>query len=99
MKSFICAKSGCYSLICINYLQIQFLESLLEMWLEYESSVQALKSWMGTQEERLKRKNRIEDLTSVQNALKDCQVGFSYCANTDLSKHVIPLHAVIITTL
>lgn len=77
-------------------MQIQFLESLLEMWLEYESSVHALKSWMGTQEERLKRKHRIEDLTSVQNALKDCQVGFPYCANTDLSKHVIPLHAVII---
>uniref|UniRef100_UPI0037E92F69 nesprin-1 isoform X2 n=1 Tax=Semicossyphus pulcher TaxID=241346 RepID=UPI0037E92F69 len=53
--------------------RIQFMESLLGMWLEYESSVQALKSWMGTQEERLKRKPRIEDLTSVQNALKDCQ--------------------------
>lgn len=50
------------------------------MWLEYESNVQALKSWMATQEERLKRKHRIEDLTSVQNALKDCQVGFCYCA-------------------
>ncbi|MEQ2163475.1 Nesprin-1 [Goodea atripinnis] len=43
------------------------------MWLEYESSVQILKSWMTFQEERLKRKHRIEDLTSVQNALKDCQ--------------------------
>uniref|UniRef100_A0A1A8H4I9 Spectrin repeat containing, nuclear envelope 1b n=1 Tax=Nothobranchius korthausae TaxID=1143690 RepID=A0A1A8H4I9_9TELE len=53
--------------------RIQFLESLLEMWLEYESSIQALKSWMTTQEDRLKRKPRIEDLTSVQNALKDCQ--------------------------
>lgn len=73
----------------MKYLQIQFLESLLEMWLEYESSVQALKSWMATQEERLKRKHRIEDLTSVQNALKDCQVAISYCANTDLSKHVL----------
>lgn len=79
--------------LCIHDLQIQFLESLLQMWLEYESSVQALKSWMATQEERLRRKHRIEDLTSVQNALKDCQVGFSYCTNTDLSKHV----AVIIT--
>lgn len=56
------------------FLKIQFLESLLEMWLDYESSIQALKSWMATQEERLKRKHRIEDLTSVQNALKDCQV-------------------------
>ncbi|XP_032356678.1 nesprin-1 isoform X1 [Etheostoma spectabile] len=53
--------------------RIQFLESLLDMWLEYESSVQSMKSWMATQEERLKRKHRIEDLTSVQNALKDCQ--------------------------
>lgn len=83
--------------LCINYLQIQFLESLLEMWLEYESSIQALKSWMASQEERLKRKHRIEDLTSVQNALKDCQVGFSYCTNTSLSEHGLPLHAVIIT--
>lgn len=83
--------------LCINYLQIQFLESLLGMWLEYESSIQALKSWMASQEERLKRKHRIEDLTSVQNALKDCQVGFSYCTNTSLSEHVLPLHAVIIT--
>lgn len=78
--------------ICIKYLQIQFLESLLEMWLEYESSIQALKSWMASQEERLKRKHRIEDLTSVQNALKDCQVGFIYCANTDLLKDVVPQH-------
>ena len=59
------------SVLCF---QIQFLESLLEMWQEYESSVQSLKSWMLSQEERLKRKHRIEDLTSVQNALKDCQV-------------------------
>lgn len=59
---------------CMKFLKIQFLESLLEMWLDYESSIQAMKSWMATQEERLKRKHRIEDLTSVQNALKDCQV-------------------------
>lgn len=61
-------------MLCMNFSQIQFLESLLEMWFEYESSIQALKSWMAAQEERLKRKHRIEDLTSVQNALKDCQV-------------------------
>lgn len=60
--------------LCVHFSQIQFLESLLEMWFEYESSIQALKSWMAAQEERLKRKHRIEDLTSVQNALKDCQV-------------------------
>lgn len=58
-------------------MQIQFLESLLQMWLDYETSIQALKSWMGTQEERLKRKHRIEDLMSVQNALKDCQVALT----------------------
>lgn len=47
------------------------------MWFEYECSIQTLKSWMAAQEERLKRKHRIEDLTSVQNALKDCQVAFA----------------------
>lgn len=57
------------------------------MWLEYESSVQALKSWMAAQEERLKRKHRIEDLTSVQNALKDCQV--SNALNDSFSKQLI----------
>lgn len=62
---------------------MQFLESLLEMWLEYESSIQALKSWMGTQEERLKRKPRIEDLTSVQNALRDCQVAPTLTQHTE----------------
>lgn len=56
-------------------LQIQLLENLLDMWLQYESSVQALKLWMTSQEERLRRRPRLEDLTSVQNALKDCQVG------------------------
>lgn len=72
--SFINATSKVNSFFCMKFLKIQFLESLLEMWLDYESSIQALKSWMATQEERLKRKHRIEDLTSVQNALKDCQV-------------------------
>lgn len=72
--SFINATSKVNFFFCMKFLKIQFLESLLEMWLDYESSIQALKSWMATQEERLKRKHRIEDLTSVQNALKDCQV-------------------------
>ncbi|XP_041710587.2 nesprin-1 isoform X1 [Coregonus clupeaformis] len=53
--------------------RVQFLESLLEAWLNYENNIQALKTWLLAQEERLKRKPRIEDLTSVQNALKDCQ--------------------------
>lgn len=44
------------------------------MWHEYEKSVQALKSWMANQEDRLKKKHRMEDVTSVQNALKECQV-------------------------
>lgn len=56
-------------------MQIQFLEGLLGMWFEYERSVHALKSWMANQEDRLKKKHRMEDLTSVQNALKECQVG------------------------
>ncbi|XP_045574102.1 nesprin-1 isoform X3 [Salmo salar] len=53
--------------------RVQFLETLLEDWLDYENNIQGLKTWLLTQEERLKRKHRIEDLTSVQNALKDCQ--------------------------
>lgn len=68
------ACSASFRKLRFNSFQIQFLENLVEMWLEYESSVQALKSWMAAQEERLKRKHRIEDLTSVQNALKDCKV-------------------------
>ncbi|XP_076833611.1 nesprin-1-like isoform X2 [Brachyhypopomus gauderio] len=53
--------------------RVQYLEGLLESWLEYESSIQSLKTWFSAQEELLKRKHRIEDLSSVQNALKDCQ--------------------------
>lgn len=83
----------------IYYLQIQFLEGLLEMWLEYESSVQALKSWMATQEERLKRKRRIGDLTSVQNALKECKVGFSYCTCVDLYKNMTSIDGCIFTQM
>lgn len=54
--------------------QIQVLESLLGSWLEYESVVQTLKTWFSVQEEKLKKKHRIEDVSSAQNALKDCQV-------------------------
>uniref|UniRef100_A0A4W5RRV1 Spectrin repeat containing, nuclear envelope 1b n=1 Tax=Hucho hucho TaxID=62062 RepID=A0A4W5RRV1_9TELE len=53
--------------------RVQFLETLLEAWLNYENNIQGLKTWLLAQEERLKRKPRIEDLTSVQNALNDCQ--------------------------
>ncbi|XP_061097143.1 nesprin-1-like isoform X2 [Conger conger] len=53
--------------------KILMLESLLESWLEYEDNVQTLRSWFTAQEEKLKKKHRIEDLASVQNALKDCQ--------------------------
>uniref|UniRef100_A0A8C7KDH8 Spectrin repeat containing, nuclear envelope 1b n=1 Tax=Oncorhynchus kisutch TaxID=8019 RepID=A0A8C7KDH8_ONCKI len=53
--------------------RVQFLETLLEAWLNYENNIQGLKTWLLTQEGRLKRKPRIEDLTSVQNALNDCQ--------------------------
>ena len=55
-------------------MQIQLLERLLEGWLEHENGVQALKAWLSLQEERLKKRHRIEDVASVQNALKDCQV-------------------------
>lgn len=56
------------------FVQIQLLEGLLESWSEYENNVQCLKTWFETQEKRLKQQHRIGDQTSVQNALKDCQV-------------------------
>lgn len=65
-------KSNC-KFIFIFFVQIQLLESLLESWSEYENNVQCLKSWFETQEKRLKQ-HQIGDQTSVQNALKDCQV-------------------------
>lgn len=46
----------------------------MESWLEHENGVQALKTWLTLQEEKLKKKHRTEDVASVQNALKDCQV-------------------------
>lgn len=42
--------------------------------MEHENGVQALKTWLTLQEEKLKKRNRIEDVASVQNALKDCHV-------------------------
>lgn len=48
----------------------------MEVWLEHENGVQALKTWLTVQEEKLKKRHRIEDVASVQNALKDCQVPF-----------------------
>lgn len=54
--------------------QIELLEALHASWLEYEGTVEKLKNWFAAQEERLKKKHIIEDLASVQNALKDCQV-------------------------
>ncbi|XP_056332550.1 nesprin-1-like isoform X3 [Danio aesculapii] len=53
--------------------RVQYLEGLLVSWVEYEGKVQGLQAWLDAQEERLKRKHRIENLSSVQNALKDCQ--------------------------
>ncbi|XP_067337447.1 nesprin-1 isoform X16 [Channa argus] len=53
--------------------KIQLLEGLLEGWSEHENGVQALKTWFKLQEEKLKKRHRIEDVASVQNALKDCQ--------------------------
>ncbi|XP_028253699.1 nesprin-1 [Parambassis ranga] len=53
--------------------KIQLLEGLVEGWLEHENGVQALKTWLTLQEEKLKKRHRIEDVASVQNALKDCQ--------------------------
>ncbi|XP_026197444.1 nesprin-1 isoform X3 [Anabas testudineus] len=53
--------------------KIQLLEGLLEGWLEHENGVQVLKTWLTVQEEKLKKRHRIEDVASVQNALKDCQ--------------------------
>lgn len=42
--------------------------------MEHENGVQALRTWLTLQEEKLKKRNRIEDVASVQNALKDCHV-------------------------
>lgn len=56
------------------FIQVQYLEGLIQSWLDYESNVECLKTWLCAQEERLKRKHKIEDLSSVQNALRDCQV-------------------------
>ncbi|XP_068610253.1 nesprin-1 [Brachionichthys hirsutus] len=53
--------------------KIQLLEGLLENWLEHENGVQALRTWIAAQEEKLKKRHRIEDVASGQNALKDCQ--------------------------
>ncbi|XP_039537650.1 nesprin-1-like isoform X2 [Pimephales promelas] len=53
--------------------RMQYLEGLLASWVEYEGKVQGLQAWLNAQEDRLKRKHRIENLSSVQNALKDCQ--------------------------
>ena len=64
-------------LFCFVF-QIQLLEGLLEGWLEHENGVQALKTWLTLQEEKLKKRHRIEDVASVQNALKDCQVGVQH---------------------
>lgn len=58
----------------VMFFQVQYLEVLLQSWLDYESNVESLKTWLSTQEERLKRRHKIEDLSSVQNALRDCQV-------------------------
>lgn len=46
----------------------------MEGWLDHENGVQALKTWLTLQEEKLKKRHRIEDVASVQTALKDCQV-------------------------
>ncbi|XP_063352154.1 nesprin-1 isoform X7 [Pelmatolapia mariae] len=53
--------------------KIQLLEGLVEGWLEHENGVQVLKTWLTVQEEKLKKRQRIEDVASVQSALKDCQ--------------------------
>lgn len=48
--------------------------------MEHENGVQALKTWLTLQEEKLKKIHRIEDVASVQNALKDCQVHIQHCS-------------------
>ncbi|XP_029114386.1 nesprin-1 isoform X5 [Scleropages formosus] len=53
--------------------KVDVLEGLHRSWLEYESSIENLKAWFTAQEERLKKKQGIEDLPSIQNALKDLQ--------------------------
>ncbi|XP_060687754.1 nesprin-1-like isoform X2 [Hemiscyllium ocellatum] len=53
--------------------QIGSLETSLESWTEYENSVQCLKDWFGSQEDKLKKWHSISDLASIHSALKDCQ--------------------------
>ncbi|XP_063044606.1 nesprin-1-like isoform X4 [Engraulis encrasicolus] len=53
--------------------KIQVLESLLEKWEEHETGVSTLGAWLSNQEEKLNSRQRLEDITSVQNALKDTQ--------------------------
>lgn len=52
----------------------------MEGWLEHENGVRALKTWLTLQEEKLKKRHRIEDVASVQTALKDCQVVIQHTA-------------------
>src|SRR4029434_10943916 len=59
--------------VCVCVLQIQVLEGLLERWLEHENGVAVLGAWLSSQEEKMKRKTRLEDVASVQNTLKDWQ--------------------------
>lgn len=61
-------------MFCCFFFQIQLLEGFLELWSEYENNVQGLKTWLETQEKRLKQQQRVGDHASVQNAMKDCQV-------------------------
>lgn len=69
--------------------------------MDYENNIQGLKTWLLTQEERLKRKPRIEDLTSVQNALNDCQVGTFAALCIDLldKSHLVFAHLQYIMSL
>ncbi|XP_072437484.1 nesprin-1-like isoform X15 [Chiloscyllium punctatum] len=53
--------------------QIGSLETSLESWTEYENSVQCLKDWFESQEDKLKKWHSISDLASIHSTLKDCQ--------------------------
>ncbi|XP_041038918.1 nesprin-1-like isoform X3 [Carcharodon carcharias] len=53
--------------------KIRSLEGSLESWTEYENSVECLKTWFETQEDKMKKWHSISDLASVHTALKDCQ--------------------------
>ena len=59
--------------------EVKHLEFLMKDWLEYERLVKELKTWFEKQEEKLKKyEGKVGHETSVQQAVKMCQVSNGY---------------------